>query len=268
MAAWARTNATGRSRCSWPTTTCSCARACGRCSALEPDLEVVGVGRRLRRARRRRRRDSRRRCVVTDIRMPPDVPGRGHRGGQAGAQAPPGHRRRGPVAVRRPRVRDLAARAKARPGTPTCSRTGSATATGSPGRSARSRPAARCSTPRSSQALVSPVRDDADLTADEDAAAARDRRGPAGEGDRGRPAARRPRRSNDAIEDLFLKLAAGRERRPGRRAAPAAPAAAGDRRPRGAGRDAQPAAPGRARREAARRPRRPAGAPSGSTSPC
>ena len=37
------------------------------------------------------------------------LPARGHRRGQGGPQAPPRHRGRDPVAVRRPRVRGLAA---------------------------------------------------------------------------------------------------------------------------------------------------------------
>ena len=54
--------------------------------------------------------ESKPQVVVTDIRMPPQLPERGHRRRQGGAQAPPGHRGRDPLAVRRPRVRRLAAR--------------------------------------------------------------------------------------------------------------------------------------------------------------
>ena len=81
-----------RSRCSSPTTTCSCAKACARCS---PRARPRGRRRRrgLRRARRRRRRAD---AAGRRDRHPhaAELPERGHRGGQGGAQAPSGHRRR------------------------------------------------------------------------------------------------------------------------------------------------------------------------------
>ena len=76
---------------------------------LAPDLEVVGTAEdydslvagadpgRARRGDHRHPHASR-------------LPGRGHRRGQGGAQAPSGHRHRHPLPVRRPRVRHLAAR--------------------------------------------------------------------------------------------------------------------------------------------------------------
>ena len=67
-----------------------------------------GGGRRLRRGHQRHRRH---RAAGPGHRRADAavVPPRGHRRGQGGAQALPGHRRRGAVAVRRPRVRGLAA---------------------------------------------------------------------------------------------------------------------------------------------------------------
>ena len=92
-------------------------------------------------------------------------------------------------------------------------------------------------------ALVSPVRADGDLSAEDEEllqAVAEGRPVKAIAVARGVT----PEAVNDDVEGLFLRLAkdasAGRER-----AAPAAPAPAGHRRPRGAGRDAEPAAPRR-----------------------
>ena len=76
--------------------------------AAQPDLEVVGVGRGLRRAGRRRRGGG---PAGGRHRHPhaAALPARGHRRAQGDPQAPPRHRRRDPQPVRRPRVRDLAA---------------------------------------------------------------------------------------------------------------------------------------------------------------
>ena len=95
-------------------------RACGRCSPASADIEIVGVGRRLRLARGRRRAEHA--AERGRVRHPhaAELPARGHRRLQGDPQAPPRHRRRDPVAVRRPRLRDRAAVARAPRGTPTC----------------------------------------------------------------------------------------------------------------------------------------------------
>ena len=200
--------------------------------------------------------------LVTDIRMPPVVQPRGDRRGQGGPQAPPRHRRRRALPVRRPRVRRRA-----------------------PGRGLRGlrlpaegprrrRHPARRRDPhgRDGRHRARPV----------------DRRGPRAAGDHGRrtspptrrrcsawsPRASRSRPSPSRGGYPRGRRPAGRggllEARPGRvvgepvRAAPAAPAAPRHRRPRGAGRDALAAAARRPRREGA--PRRPAASASPSAS--
>ena len=96
-----------------------------------------------------------------------------------------------------------------------------------PGRSARSPPAGRCSTPRSCRRSSRPVRDDGELTADQDELL---RQVAEGRPVKAIAVSRRttPEAVNDAIEALFLDLAHGASAGPRGRAAPAAPAA--DRR--------------------------------------
>ena len=147
----------------------------------------------------------------------------------------------------------VAAVARARPATPTCSRTASPRATSWRGRSARSPPAARCSTRPSSTALISPVRRTGGLSAEDDELLTMVATG-------------RPIKAIAAAR----KTTAGR-RRGRRRAAVREPRRRPCRRarqgrcerlrllheaivePRGAGRDAVPAAAGRRGRQAARR---------------
>ena len=166
-----------------------------------------------------------------------ELPERGHRGGQAGAHAQPGHRRRRALAVRRARVRDLAARRRRGrlrlPAEGPRRRRRPARAA----RSARSRPAAACSTRRSSQALVAPARADGELDEREDQLLqwiAEGRPVKAIAAALGHHARSGERRDRGAVPQARQ----GSERGPRERAAPAPPAAEGDRRPRGAGRDA------------------------------
>ena len=183
--------------------------------ALEPDLEVVGTA-----------ADydeliagaeaAAPQVLVTDIRMPPELPERGHRRGQGAAQAPPRHRRGRALAVRRPRVRDRAARRRRRRATPTCSRTASPRATSSRAPCARSRPAARCSTRRSSRRWCS--RSPTTPASPRPRSSSSTRSPRAG---RSRPSPTRsgttPAAVADEVEELFLKLVA-------RARAPAPPA--------------------------------------------
>ncbi len=104
------------------------------------------------------------------------------------------------------------------------------------------------------EALVSPARDESDLTSSEQELLQQVAEG--------RPVkaiaaslGSTPESVNDAIESLFLTLATRRQRRSGERSAPTAPAAEGDRRSRGAGRDVESPAPRRAGRTAAPRSR-------------
>ena len=63
--------------------------------------------------------------------------------------------------------------------------------------------------PKIVEALVQPVTDDGGLTAADEDAAARGRRGPADQGDRRRARHRRAAAIADAVEELFLKLSEG-----------------------------------------------------------
>ena len=184
----------------------SCARACGPCSASSPTSRSSASPATTTSSSPAPTRPSRR-CVVTDIRMPPDFQQRGHRRGQGGAQAPSRHRRRGPLAVRRPRVRHLAARrGRGRLRLP------------AEGPRRRGRPA-RAGRPRGRHRRLGARPEDRRGARD-----ARDRttagspptrrscsqqvaEGTPDQGDRGRAAARRPAAVADAVEHLFLKLA-------------------------------------------------------------
>ena len=97
-------------------------------------------------------------------------------------------------------------------------------------------------------AIVAPARADDELDEREDQLLPVDRRGPAGEGDRG--GVEHHARSRERCDRRLVPEAReGSERGCRRRAAPAPSAAEGDRRSRRAGRDAEPAAPGRPRGE-------------------
>ena len=137
-----------------------------------------------------------------------ELPAGGHRRGEGAAEAPPRHRGGRALAVRRPRLRDRAARRGRRRATPTCSRTAWPRATSSRGPSARSRPVGRCIDPKIVEALVAPVTDDAGLTADDEELLH--------EVAEGRPikaiaASRNTTAADvaDAVEKLFLKLSEG-----------------------------------------------------------
>ncbi len=212
-------------------------RACGRCSPLQPDLEVVGRRRGLRRPGRRAPTRPRPQVVVTDIRMPPNFQNEGIEAAKLVRKRNPGTgvvvlsqydepeyaisllvRGRGRLRVpaEGPRRRRRPARAA---------------------RCARSRPAAACSTPRSSTRSSRRRAPTASSTSDEDQLLQWIAEG--------RPVKAiaaawntTPEAANDAIEDAVPEARQGSERGTRGRAAPAAPAAEGDRRPRGAGRDA------------------------------
>ena len=111
------------SRWCWPTTTCWCARACGPCSGLEADLEVVGVAAdydELVAAAE----PTHPQVVVTDIRMPPTFQ---REGIEAARQVRKRHPGTGIVVLSQydePEYAIALLEAGRRPATPTCSRTG------------------------------------------------------------------------------------------------------------------------------------------------
>ena len=146
--------------------------------------------------------------LVTDIRMPPTFQNEGIEARQGGAQAAARHRRRGAQPVRQTRSTPSRCWPTARPVTPTCSRTGSPTATGSAARSARWPPAARCSTRRSCGRWSSPARDDGELTPAQEELLRQVAEGRPVKAIAASPGAT-PEAVNDAIEALFLTLAKG-----------------------------------------------------------
>ena len=239
-----------RSPCSSPTTRCSSARACGRCSQPQPDLEVVGRGRGLRRPGEGRNRATDPHVVVTDIRMPPSFqnegieaaklvrmrnPGTGvvvlsqydepeyaisllSRGrGRVRVSAEGSRRRRRPARARGPRSRDRRQHARSRDRRARWSRRPVATASST---SARTNSSQWIAEGRPVKAIAAALES-------------------------------RPRPRTTRSKTLFLKLAkeasAGREGALRRLRL----LAEGDRRPRGARRDAAPAAAGRVGGEAA-----------------
>ena len=227
-----------RSRSSSPTTTCIVREGVRALLELEADIEVVGVA-----------ADfdelvagaeaAEPQVVVTDIRMPPDVPAGGHRGGQArSASATPAPASSccrqyddpeyAVVAAGRGRRRlRLPAQGPGRP-----------RATSWPRRSGRWRPAGRCSTRRSSRRSSARSATTAALGRRDEELLRAGGRGQADQGHRRHPAdhARggRRRRRGAVPRTSPRGASAGRERG----AAAAADAPPGDRRPRGAGRDA------------------------------
>ena len=180
--------------------------------------------------------------VVTDIRMPPDLPAGGDRRREGDPQAPPGHRRGGPLPVRRPRVRRSSLLADGAAGYAYLLK--DRVAEGDQLARAVREVATGGSVldPKIVEALVQPVTRRRRAHRRRGGAAAPGGGGSADQGHRGARRAPRPPRWPTRSRSSFLKLVA-RARAPATAGvASAAPdAARGDRRPRGAGRDAEPA---------------------------
>ena len=217
---------------------------------LQPDLEVVGVAEDFDGVLKGTEATEPN-VLVTDIRMPPSFQNEGIEAARLVRLKQPGDRRRGPVAVRRARVRDRAAGRRRRrlrvPLEGPRRRRRPARAGRARGRDRRqhARPG-----DRRGDGVAGARRRRAHRR--RGPAAAVDRRGPAGQGDRG--VARDPARGGQRRDRVaVLEAREGSERGTRERAAPPAAAAEGDRRPRGAGRVAQPAAARWHRREAAPR---------------
>ena len=175
--------------------------------ALEPDLEIVGTAADYDELVAGAEKAAPQ-VLVTDIRMPPNFQSEGIDAAKELRKRHPGHRRRRALAVRRPRVRDRAARRRRRGLRLPAQGPRSPRATSSPGRCARSRPAARCSTRRSSRRSSGRSAPTAGSRESEEALL---QMVAEGKPIKAIAAAQHttPAAVADAVEDLFLKLSQG-----------------------------------------------------------